>query len=46
LLATSRHEIAEIALRVGFSSQSHFTTVFRRAFGETPKRYTNARHVV
>jgi AraC family transcriptional regulator len=46
LLATGRHAIAEIALRIGFSSQSHFTTVFRRTFGETPKRYTNARHVV
>jgi AraC-like DNA-binding protein len=46
LLAAGRHEIAEIALRVGFSSQSHFTTAFREAFGETPKRFTSARRVV
>jgi AraC-like DNA-binding protein len=39
LLASGRLDIAEIALRVGFCSQSHFTAVFRRAYGLTPKRF-------
>ncbi len=42
LLAAGRHEIAEIALRIGFSSQSHFTTAFSAAYGQTPKRYARA----
>jgi AraC-like DNA-binding protein len=39
MLESQDAEIAEIALRVGFSSQSHFTAAFRRAFGITPSRY-------
>ena len=39
LLASGRLDIAEIALRIGFCSQSHFTAVFRRSYGITPKRY-------
>ncbi|NTX04488.1 MULTISPECIES: AraC family transcriptional regulator [Myxococcus] len=35
LLRTSR-SLGDIALEVGFSSQSHFTTVFRRLTGLTP----------
>ena len=31
--------IAEIALRSGFSSQSHFTTSFRRLAGATPRAF-------
>jgi AraC family transcriptional regulator len=31
--------IAEIALRTGFSSQSHFTTSFRRVAGATPRAF-------
>jgi len=31
--------IAEIALRSGFSSQSHFTTCFRRLAGVTPRSF-------
>ena len=31
--------IAEIALRSGFSSQSHFTTSFRRLAGVTPRSF-------
>lgn len=31
--------IAEIALRSGFSSQSHFTTTFRRLAGVTPRSF-------
>jgi AraC family transcriptional regulator len=31
--------VVEVALRVGFASQSHFTTTFRRHVGATPKAY-------
>jgi AraC family transcriptional regulator len=31
--------IAEVALRVGFSSQSHFTSTFVRLVGVTPARW-------
>jgi len=34
--------ISEIALRSGFSSQSHFTTAFRRLAGATPKAFRAA----
>jgi AraC family transcriptional regulator len=40
MLESQDPDIAEIALRVGFSSQSHFTAAFRRAFGITPSRYS------
>ncbi len=36
LLAETELPISEIALRAGFSSQSHFTTSFRRLAGVTP----------
>lgn len=39
LLAAGRVPIVEIALALGFSSQSHFTAVFRRATGLTPRQY-------
>jgi AraC family transcriptional regulator len=35
VLASSR-EITEIGIGLGFSSHSHFTAAFRRAFGVTP----------
>jgi AraC-like DNA-binding protein len=38
LLASSA-EIAEIALELGFSSQSHFATAFRKRFGVAPRQY-------
>jgi AraC family transcriptional regulator len=34
--------ISEIALRLGFSSQSHFTTSFRRLAGVTPRSFRKA----
>jgi len=34
-----RMALAEIAPQVGFETQSHFTSVFRRLVGATPKRY-------
>ena len=34
----SRQPLLEIALESGFSSHSHFTSAFRREFGQTPSR--------
>jgi AraC family transcriptional regulator len=31
----------QIALEIGYGSQSHFTTLFRRMVGVTPKEYRN-----
>lgn len=39
LLIETDLPIAEIALRVGFASQSHFTTTFRRLAWTTPKSF-------
>ena len=38
-LRDSRTPLAEIATQVGFETQSHFTSVFRRLVGATPKHY-------
>jgi AraC-like DNA-binding protein len=35
LLAT-QDDLARLALDLGFSSHSHFTTAFRRRYGDTP----------
>ena len=42
LLLGSRLPLAEIAHTVGFSSQSHFTSVFRKLTGLTPNAYRSA----
>ena len=39
ILATPQLSIGQIARIVGFRTPSHFTTVFRRATGITPKGY-------
>jgi AraC family transcriptional regulator len=39
LLQETEVPISEIALRVGFSSQSHFTSCFRRLAGLTPRSF-------
>ena len=39
LMQETEAPIAEIALRSGFSSQSHFTTCFRRFAGVTPRTF-------
>lgn len=39
LLSETEFPIADIALRVGFASQSHFTTTFRRLAWTTPKTF-------
>jgi AraC family transcriptional regulator len=42
LLVESDLPIADIALRAGFSGQSHFTTFFRRLVGLTPRSFRKA----
>lgn len=42
LLAVTRLPVAEVAYRVGFSNQSHFTAQFRKVTGTTPKRYRDS----
>ena len=39
LLRDVRQTVAEVAIAVGFSSQSHLTRHFRRITGETPARF-------
>jgi len=41
LLLQGRNSIAEVALLVGFTSQSHFTKHFKRLVGVTPKQLFN-----
>ena len=36
-------DLADIAVRLGFASQSHFSDVFHRATGLTPNAYRQAR---
>jgi RpiB/LacA/LacB family sugar-phosphate isomerase len=38
-LRETRMALAEVATQVGFETQSHFTSVFRRLVGATPKHY-------
>jgi AraC family transcriptional regulator len=42
LLRSTDRDLAEVANVVGFSTQSHFTSVFSRRCGTTPKRYRDA----
>jgi AraC-like DNA-binding protein len=37
MLAASKTPLVEIALSVGFQSQSHFTTVFSKFVGTSPR---------
>jgi AraC family transcriptional regulator len=39
LLRARSMSVAEVALALGFASQTHFTDVFRRATGTTPRHY-------
>ncbi|CAM3466032.1 helix-turn-helix domain-containing protein [Kibdelosporangium persicum] len=43
LLARSTRPISEIAHEVGFASQAHLTTTFRKVVGETPLAYREDR---
>jgi AraC family transcriptional regulator len=42
LLSNTDMRLAEVALAVGFSTQAHFSTVFKRITGETPARWRSA----
>jgi len=42
LIASRQLPLTDIALAVGFFDQAHFTNVFRRAFGMTPKAFAKA----
>ena len=39
LLSNTETPLAEVALTVGFCTQAHFSTVFKRVTGETPARW-------
>ncbi|WP_371347304.1 helix-turn-helix domain-containing protein [Ancylobacter sp. IITR112] len=39
LLAGTQQRVIDVALAVGFQTQAHFTTVFKRLTGETPRRW-------
>ena len=39
LLAYDRLSVAEIGRRLGFASHTHFSTVFRKLIGTTPREY-------
>jgi AraC family transcriptional regulator len=39
MLRTTHEPLSQIAAAVGFASQSHFTTVFKRLTGATPRAY-------
>ena len=43
LLADSNNTINNIATELGFSSQSHFTTAFRKRYELTPKEYRDGK---
>jgi AraC family transcriptional regulator len=43
LLTGTSLPLAEIALQTGFASQSHFSDVFKRVTGETPRAFRHAR---
>ena len=43
LLSEADLTIAEIAAKLGFQDQSHFTSQFRRETGTTPKAYRQTR---
>jgi AraC family transcriptional regulator len=43
LLLSTERPIVEVALSVGFQTQAHFTTVFKRVTGSTPARWRENR---
>lgn len=45
MLLETRDPLVEVALAVGFQTQAHFTTVFRRFVGDTPYQWRSANRV-
>jgi len=43
LLPAAHGNLTGLAMKLGFSSHSHFTDLFRRAFGTSPSSFANAR---
>ena len=43
MMSGSEVALVEVALSVGFQTQSHFTTVFKRVTGHTPARWRRVR---
>src|SRR5262249_9657937 len=39
LLRSTDRDLSEIAMGIGFATQSHFTAVFHKRCGTTPKKY-------
>ena len=39
LLNSGKYTVAEVADKCGFSTQSHFSVVFKKQFGTTPTEY-------
>ena len=39
LLADKQRPLSDIALACGFADQAHFTRIFKRLTGETPKAF-------
>lgn len=46
LLRMGGADVAEIAMGLGFCSQSHFAEAFRRMYGLTPRRYASGRRLI
>ncbi len=44
LLKSTSHSIAQISTSLGFSSQSYFSQMFKKATGKTPIQYRNESH--
>jgi len=42
MLETGQHNVNEVGLKVGYSTASHFIAAFKKKFGTTPKKYTQA----
>ena len=45
MLADPRAKLVDVALSVGFQTQAHFTTVFKRFVGATPHRWRCSENV-
>ena len=42
MLETGRYNVNEVALKVGYSTASHFIASFKKRYGTTPKKYLTA----